>query len=100
MLSAAGVANIEAHVLRLTDRLADGLTRVGAVLSTERGPGISSGIVTFDLPGSDPVELGRRLGRAGFVTTYRPSGIRVSPHGYNTECEIDAFLSELASAAQ
>jgi selenocysteine lyase/cysteine desulfurase len=99
VLSAAGVANIEAHVLRLTDRLAEGLAHIGAVLSTERGPGVSSGIVTFDLPGSDPVELGRRLGRAGFVTTYRPSGIRVSPHGYNTEGEIDAFVAEVAGAA-
>ena len=99
-LSAAGVENIEAHVLRLTERLAEGLTRAGAMLSTERGPGISSGIVTFELPGSDPVELGRHLGRAGFVTTYRASGIRVSPHGYNTEAEIDAFLGEVASAGQ
>jgi selenocysteine lyase/cysteine desulfurase len=100
VLSAAGVDRIEAHVLRLTDRLADGLARAGAVLSTVRGPGISSGIVTFELPGSDPVELGRRLGRAGFVTTYRASGIRVSPHGYNTEDEIDAFLVALESSAQ
>jgi cysteine desulfurase/selenocysteine lyase len=84
----------------LTDRLADGLARAGAMLSTERGAGISSGIVTFQLPGSDPVELGRHLGRAGFVTTYRASGIRVSPHGYNTEDEIDAFLGEVASADQ
>jgi selenocysteine lyase/cysteine desulfurase len=100
VIAAAGVAEIEAHVLRLTDRLADGLMRAGAMLSTDRGSGISSGIVTFALPGTDSVRLGRRLGRAGYVTTYRPTGIRVSPHGYNTEDEIDAFLGDLASAAQ
>jgi selenocysteine lyase/cysteine desulfurase len=95
VLARAGVGRIADHVLALTDRLAAGLVSRGAQLSTLRGPGISSGIVTFTLPGHDPVELGRRLGRSGFVTTYRPTGIRVSPHGYNTEDEINAFLAEL-----
>jgi selenocysteine lyase/cysteine desulfurase len=27
--------------------------------------------------------------------TYRASGIRISPHGYNTADEIDALLAEL-----
>lgn len=96
VLGEAGVARIAAHVLALTDRLVEGLRARGAELLTPRGPGISSGIVTFALPGRDPVALGRALGRAGFVTTYRPAGIRVSPHGYNTEAEIDAFLAELS----
>jgi selenocysteine lyase/cysteine desulfurase len=95
VLAEAGVERIAAHVLALTDRLVDGLHALGATVSTPRGPGISSGIVTFTLPGHDPVQLGRALGREGFVTTFRPSGIRVSPHGYNTAGEIDAFLAQL-----
>ena len=92
VLSAAGLDRIEAHVLELTDRAADGLRQRGAVLATLRGPGISSGIVTFTMPGRDPVELGRALGRKNVVVTYRPGGIRISPHGYNTVEEIDTFL--------
>ena len=57
-------------------------------------PGLA--IVTFTSPGMDPVEQGRELGRKGFVTTYRATGIRVSPHGYNTADEIDAFLAEVS----
>jgi cysteine desulfurase/selenocysteine lyase len=95
VLEEAGVARIAEHVLALTDELVDGLRARGCELSTERGEGISSGIVTFLAPGRDPVELGRELGRAGIVTTFRPGGIRVSPHGYNTHEEIAALLEAL-----
>jgi selenocysteine lyase/cysteine desulfurase len=27
--------------------------------------------------------------------TYRPSGIRVSPHGYNTRADVDALIAGL-----
>lgn len=92
VMESAGRARIAEHVLALTDHLADGLRSVGAQLSTVRGGGCSSGIVTFRLPDADPVELGKALQRDGVVTTYRPNGIRVAPHGYNTVEEIDALL--------
>jgi cysteine desulfurase/selenocysteine lyase len=95
VLASAGTERIAAHVLALTEQLCAGLHSRGADLSTLRGDGISSGIVTFTQPGRDPVETGRALGRSGFVTTFRPSGIRVSPHGYNTEDEVAAFLAAL-----
>lgn len=98
VLTEAGVERIGAHVLALTDRLASGLASLGAHVTTPRGEGISSGIVTFSLPGRDSVELGETLGRRGFVTTFRPSGVRVSPHGYNTPDEIDALLAALRVA--
>ncbi|MGH7736439.1 MAG: aminotransferase class V-fold PLP-dependent enzyme [Candidatus Tyrphobacter sp.] len=83
------------HVLALTDRLADGFANAGAVLVSLRGDAISSGIVTCVVPEKDPVEIGRALQRQGIVTTYRASGIRVSPHAYNTFDEIDALLAGL-----
>ncbi len=95
VLASAGIDRIAAHVLALTDRLYAGLHERGAIIATRRGDTISSGIITFTLPGHDPVALGRKLGEAGFCVTYRLTGIRVSPHGYNTESEIDAFLAHL-----
>jgi selenocysteine lyase/cysteine desulfurase len=95
VLAHAGTERIGAHVLALTDHLCAALASRGAVVSSPRGAGISSGIVTFTERGRDPVETGRALGRLGFVTTFRPSGIRVSPHGYNTWDEIEAFVSAL-----
>jgi cysteine desulfurase / selenocysteine lyase len=94
-----GPPAVAGHVLALTDRLCEGLQRSGAKLSTLRGEGISSGIVTFSMPGRDSVALGRALQRHGIVTTYRANGIRVAPHGYTTAGEIDRLLDVLAQYA-
>jgi cysteine desulfurase/selenocysteine lyase len=95
VLEDAGISRISQHVLALTDHLVERLRAAGAQLHTERGPVVSSGIVAFALPGKDPVALGRRLGEAGIVTTYRPEGIRIAPHGYNTFDEIDRAVEAM-----
>lgn len=100
LIRRCGQEAIASHVLTLTDRLCDGLRRLGAELSTPRGEGISSGIVTFALPAWDSVALGKELESAGIVATYRPTGIRISPHGYNTAAEIDMLLETLEKLAR
>ncbi|HET9392699.1 MAG TPA: aminotransferase class V-fold PLP-dependent enzyme [Candidatus Rubrimentiphilum sp.] len=97
VIDRAGTSQIAAHVLELTDRLVDGLKRLGAHIASVRGEGESSGIVTFMLPDTDSVELGRKLQHEGFVTTYRAGGVRVAPHGYNTHEEIDALLQAIGA---
>lgn len=92
VIEKAGPARIAEHVLNLTDRLVEGLRGAGADLATLRGRTESSGIVTFRLPGREPIALGKALQRDGMVTTYRANGIRVAPHGYNTFDEIDALI--------
>lgn len=94
----ASTRAIGMHVLALTDRLVEGLKRLHATVHSLRGSGISSGIVTFSIPNHDSVELGRAIQRAGVVTTWRPNGIRVSPHGYNTDDDIDHLLDEIEKA--
>jgi cysteine desulfurase / selenocysteine lyase len=100
LFTRSGPAAIARHVLALTDRLCEGLHSLGANISTLRGEGISSGIVTFDLPGCDSIELGQALEKEKIVTTYRAGGIRVSPHGYNTPAEIDAVLEAIGQRAR
>lgn len=97
VIDAAGTSRIGAHVLELTDRLVDGLNRAGAQVASVRSVAESSGIVTFAIPGVDSVALGKHLQREGFITTYRPNGIRVAPHGYNAPEEIDALLDSLGA---
>lgn len=95
-----GTVAIAPHVLALTDELCEGLQRLGATVASLRGPNVSSGIVTFTMPGCDSVELGKALQeRAGVVTTYRASGVRVAPHGYNTSEEIERLLEAVAQYA-
>jgi selenocysteine lyase/cysteine desulfurase len=86
------------HVIELTDRLCEGLCRIGARITSLRGPHTSSGIVTFSMPGADSVALGKLLQRERIVTTYRSTGIRIAPHGYNTAEEIDHLLEVTAQA--
>lgn len=93
VLERAGTARIAEHVLALTDRLVEGLNRLGAEIASLRGPGISSGIVTFSMPGHDSVALGKAMQEEGVITTWRKNGIRVAPHGYNTPDEVDRLLS-------
>ncbi|MGB8519073.1 MAG: aminotransferase class V-fold PLP-dependent enzyme [Candidatus Tumulicola sp.] len=94
-----GPEAIERHVLQLTDYLCDGLTRAGADVVSPRGSSISSGIVTFRMPERDSVEFGRALQRAGIVTTYRATGVRVAPHGYNTTEDIDRLVDAARAVA-
>ncbi|MDP9017899.1 MAG: aminotransferase class V-fold PLP-dependent enzyme [Candidatus Eremiobacteraeota bacterium] len=98
VLKTAGPA-IGTHVLSLTDHLCAGLASLGARISSVREPGISSGIVTFRIPGCDSVQLGKALQKERIVTTYRSNGIRVAPHGYTTVQEIDHLLEVTAQAA-
>ncbi len=97
VLQTAGTARIASHVLALTDRLVEGLHSAGAHVESMRGSCESSGIVLFTLPDADPVALGKALQAQGIVTTYRPGGVRVAPHGYNTMDEIDALIDAVAA---
>ena len=95
----SGTAAIAEHVLMLTDTLCEGLHAIGARIASPRGLGVSSGIVTYTLPQVDSIELGHALERKGIITTYRATGVRVSPHGYNTVHEIEALVNVSAQAA-
>jgi selenocysteine lyase/cysteine desulfurase len=99
VLTTAGIERIAAHVLALTDRLTDGLQSRGyAIVGDRSRDEVKSGIVTFRRDGTDMVELGRSLQKDhGIVTTYRPNGIRIAPHGHNTPNDIDAILAALPS---
>lgn len=97
VIEQAGTSRIASHVLELTDRLVERLRQAGATIAGVRSATESSGIVTFTFPQLDPVALGKHLQKEGFVTTYRPAGIRVAPHGYNTIEEIDAFAEAVAN---
>jgi len=100
LFAEAGQAAIASHVLQLTDRLCEGLRRLDAQMLSLRNAACSSGIVTFSLPGCDSIALGRALEEEGIAATYRRSGIRISPHGYNTAGEIDTLLEKLAALSR
>jgi cysteine desulfurase/selenocysteine lyase len=96
VLTNAGIDRIGAHVLALTDRLTEGLRSRGyTVVSDRRSDDVKSGIVLFRRDDIDPVALGKRLNEAKICTTYRPTGIRIAPHGHNTTEDVDTILAAL-----
>ncbi len=96
VLRSAGIDRIAAHVLALTDRLVDGVqSRRYSIVGDRSRDGVKSGIVLFRRDDVDSVALGKRLNEAKICTTYRPTGIRIAPHGHNTPDQIDAIVAVL-----
>jgi selenocysteine lyase/cysteine desulfurase len=94
----AGLDKVWAHVDALCTRLADRLHAIGGVriLSDRTGDG-RSGIVTFVVDGIPSTDVATHLQRQNFVCAPRGGGVRLSPHGYIDESEVDALVDALAT---
>ncbi len=94
LLDEVGFAVVHARIRALARRLAEGLAAEGFRLRMARGESHRSGIVM--VAHDDPAGAVRQLERAGIIVDHRPGHVRVSPHVYNTEHEIDQAVAELA----
>jgi cysteine desulfurase/selenocysteine lyase len=96
-----GIDTIAAELLRKRSLLVPGLQAKGwTVLNAEAGPENASGIVTFFQPGKNMTEIHGLLTAAGIVTSLRTNRagqnfIRLSPHFYNTDAELDRALGAI-----
>jgi selenocysteine lyase/cysteine desulfurase len=102
LLSELGVANLAAAVLDITDLACERLAKIGAKIvsdrSTEPRNGEQrSGIVAFELPGHDPLAVKRYAMECGVVFSYRAGRLRISPHAYNNEEDLDKLVDVLLS---
>ena len=93
LMQEIGIADTREHVLALTDRLIDGVDALGGLVATPRvheHRGALACIASTDAPA-----LVATLERDGIVTSERDGNLRVSPHAYNNEEDIDAVLAAL-----
>jgi len=95
LIHRTGMDDIEARVLMLTDQLASGLKEKGYEVISSRRPAEKSGIVTFRHARIAPEDLYQKLCAAGVLGAVRGGGLRLSPHLYNTEEEVDRVLDIL-----
>ncbi len=96
-----GVENIAAELLRKRAWLVPALQAKGfTVLNADAKMENASGIVSFYQPGKDLAALHNKLTDAGIVTSLRTDRkgqnyIRLSPHFYNTDAELQRALALL-----
>ena len=98
LLLEVGVGVIEGQVLGLSARLADGLARHGCeiVEPWPRSRAESSGIVSFRKPGISAAAVLRDLNAAHMIARTHQDFVRLSPHFYNTEEEVDRVLEVMS----
>ena len=95
LLQSFGPDNVWRKILSLLDRLIDGVERNTSIqLRSCLNQGSRSGIV--NLACNDPDSVARRLLDHGVSVSVRSGGLRISPHFYNTDGEIDKLVSELS----
>jgi selenocysteine lyase/cysteine desulfurase len=101
LLLEIGTDVIEERVLDLSARLAGGLEARGyeLVQPWPRTRAESSGIVSFRKPGATHQEVLRDLTVARVIARTHRDFVRLSPHFYNTEDEVDRVLEVLAPEA-
>ena len=87
-----GMETIRALSLKRTDRIIARADQAGVRVATPRSHDRRGGIVALRFPGDD--KIARALIASGFVCSYR-GGIRIAPHFYNTDEEVDRFMDEL-----
>ena len=95
LLLEVGIPTVAARVLRLTAHLMAGLEAKGYRVVTPKADSSRAGIVIFESPRHAPAEIDELLRDERIITAARGSGVRVSPHFYNTELEIARLLEVL-----
>ena len=95
IIAQAGVEQIRAKSMWQTQRLVDGALGRGWRVNTPRNPAERGGTVSINCPRAH--EVMQELVRRDILVDYRPNaGIRLSPHFYNRDEEIDFALDQIA----
>jgi cysteine desulfurase / selenocysteine lyase len=92
LLLEIGPKTVEQRVLELGADARTRLRRLGAVIEDDDSP-----IVAARFPGRDPSPIAKELERRRVVVAARHGRLRVSPHFYNNESDLDRLETELRS---
>ncbi len=95
MIFKLGIENIEKRIIYLTDLLISKLKGKGYKIISSLKPEERSGIVNFNSDKHSVDEIIEILKERKIVVRKRESGIRVSPHFYNSEGDIERLISAL-----
>jgi kynureninase len=89
-----GVERIRAKSIRQTTRLIELAREAGFAVRSPLNPCERGGMVVIDVPRGH--EIAEELSRREFLVDYRPgAGIRVAPHFYSTDEELELVIREV-----
>lgn len=88
-----GPSRIEKRILYLTDLLIEGLHSLGAEILSPLESKYRSGILVFKV--KNPAKTAARLREKKIYVMPRGGGIRVAPHFYNNDEDIEIFIKNL-----
>lgn len=98
LLARFGAATLCQRIFEITDLACHRLEAVGARIRSDRTLEHKSGIVVFDLPGRDPIRLQQECLERGVVLSCRAGGLRISPHAYNDESDVDRLIGAIEAS--
>jgi selenocysteine lyase/cysteine desulfurase len=102
LLHELGTENLSAAVLEITDLACERLEQIGCRIVSDRrlddrDGEQRSGIVAFELPGHEPMAVKRHAKRQDVLFGCRAGRLRISPHAYNNEEDLDRLVEALTS---
>jgi selenocysteine lyase/cysteine desulfurase len=96
-LERIGFPVVRARILELARRLSDGLRARGFAVHADSFGGAETGIVVVSRPGLDSVAAVKALKAKGIIAAERLGRIRLAPHVYLSEAQMDRVIDELGS---
>ena len=94
-----GVENIRTKSIRQTSMLIDLAGAAGYGVNSPRDPAQRGGTVTLEIPNG--YEITQELLRRDFLVDFRPgAGIRIAPHFYTKDEELELVIEEIQSLAR
>jgi kynureninase len=94
LIEEIGVDRIRANSLRQTELLISLADAAGIDVRSPRDPARRGGTVTVHVPDFEAVHT--ELGERGVICDFRPgAGIRLGPHYYNTDAELEFAIGEV-----
>jgi kynureninase len=97
ILRQVGLPVVRELSLRRTARILERADQAGLSSVTPRPAHRRAGIVALRFPGD--AQVTRELVRRGFICSHR-GGLRIAPHFYNTDEEVERFMDELVKLAR
>jgi kynureninase len=94
IVAEAGVDNIRTKSLRQTQRLIELAKEAGFRINSPQRDDQRGGVVVVDVPNG--YEITKELARRDFLVDYRPgAGIRIAPHFYTKDEELELTIREI-----